>query len=418
MKVLFVHNYYRASAPSGEDAVARNERKLLEDHGVEVVSYEKFNDDIDESTLFKKIKLGFNTIWSRCSHDELLELISRTKPDLVHIHSIYPQISPSVYAACRKAGLPVAHTLHNFRFVCPGALLQRNGKPCEDCLGRWPWKALLHRCHRGSLATTGVLVAMLCLMRLRGGPARGVNRFIATTDFAKSRLVAGSIPAELIEVKPNFLPQAPLCVNGDRENYAVFVGRLSAEKGVATLIHAWRELGNMPLKVIGSGALRGELESLAAESGVTVDFMGVQDREVVLSVLGKAQFLVVPSECYETFGMVVIEAYACGTPVLVARLGALEKIVVEGETGLYFEPGNSADLARKAKLLVSNPAMARSMGEKGRQLFLEKFTPEQNFRMLMDIYRRALQNFAPEKGEPETDKFRNAMETEGAAEIG
>ena len=393
MKVLLIHNYYRSSAPSGEDSVARNERKLLEDNGVEVVLYEKLNDHIADTTFLDKIVLGVNTIWSSRSHSEVLTLLHSVQPDVVHIHSIYPQISPSVYSACNLAGVPVVHTLHNYRYVCPGALLQRNGKPCEDCLGALPWKALLHRCCRGSLAATGAIVGMICLMRMRSTSSRQVNRFIAVSEFARMRLAAGGLPAELIEVKPNFLPQTPAATSEDRDRYAVYVGRLTKEKGVHTLVDAWRDVEGLTLKIIGAGALRPELESQAAERGGVVDFLGAQDWSSVLALLAKAQFLVVPSEWYETFGMVVIEAYACGTPVLVSRLGALEEIVVEGETGLCFEAGNACDLARKANLLASNPEMAREMGHNARKIFLEKFTPEQNFTMLMGVYQRARQDF-------------------------
>lgn len=394
MKILQVHNYYRSSAPSGEDAVARNERQLLEEHGVEVVRFEKFNDDIDKTTLPGRIALGLNTIWSRRSRVELLTLLREVKPDLVHIHSVYPQMSPSVYAACTEAGVPVVHTLHNFRYVCPAALLQRKDHPCEACLGHWPWKALLHRCCRGSLAVTGALVGMICLMRLRGAFSREVNRFIAISEFARLRLVAGGLPAALIEVKPNFLPQAPLAVAGERENYAVYLGRLTREKGVQTLIQAWHDVKGLSLKVIGAGALRPELEALAADRDGDVQFLGAQERDAVFALVGKAQFVVVPSECSETFGMVVIEAYACGTPVLVSRQGALVEIVVEGETGLSFEAGNAAELAAQANLLAADPELAREMGRKAREIYLEKYTRETNFTRLMEIYRKAQADLA------------------------
>jgi glycosyltransferase involved in cell wall biosynthesis len=392
MKILLVHNYYRSSAPSGEDAVARNERKLLEDHGVEVVVYEKFNDDLDDSTLWKKLRLAAHTVWSPRTYREVRSLLERVKPDLVHVHSIHPQVSPSVYSACRAAGVPVVHTLHNYRFVCPGALLQRDGRPCEDCLGRWPWRALRHRCCRGSLGATAAVAAMISFMRISGAFGK-VNRFVAVAQFARRQLVAGGLPPGRLEVKPNFLPEAPAQVSESRENYAVFLGRLTEEKGVRTLIHAWRDVPGLSLKIIGSGALHRDMAALAAGLGVPADFLGVLDRAAVLAVLGKARFLVVPSEWYETFGMVAIEAYACGTPVLASRLGALEEIVLEGETGLCFEAGNAADLAAQANLLAADPERARQMGHRARQVFLERFASEGNFQQLMEIYRRARQDF-------------------------
>jgi glycosyltransferase involved in cell wall biosynthesis len=392
MKIVFVHNFYRSSAPSGEDAVARNERKLLEDNGVEVIPYEKFNDDIVDSTLLSKIRLATNTIWSRRTYDEVIKLLRRVSPDIVHVHSLHPQISPSVYSACKEVEVPVVHTLHNYRYICPGALLQRNGQPCEDCVGRLPFNALRYRCYRGSLAATGPLVLMISYNRCRGRFANQVNRYIALTEFAASRLAAGGLPADRIEVKPNFLPVVPSVIK-KRLNYAVYVGRLSDEKGVKTLLSAWSSVIGLPLKVLGDGPLRTELEIKAAELALDVEFMGPRSKEEVLSFVGNALLQIVPSECYEGFPMVILEACACATPMVVSSIGSLAEVVHDGVTGLHFEAGNPADLARKVNLIASNREMAQRMGDKAREIFMEKYTTEQNFKMLMGIYQRARNDF-------------------------
>ena len=392
MKVLLIHNYYRSSAPSGEDAVARGERKLLEEHGVEVVCYEKMNDAIDDSTPLKRIALGLNTIWSRRSAGELTELLRRERPDLAHVHSLHPQISPSAYAACHRAGVPVVHTLHNYRYLCPGALLHRDGRPCEDCLGHWPLHALRHRCYRGSLLSTGAVVGMICWHRLAGTFSTGVDRFIALTEFAKSRLVLGGLPAERIAVKPNFSPWIPPPGEVRRGGYAVYVGRLS-EEGLRTLLAAWRQVRGLSLKIVGAGYLRGELESLAAELGVKVEFLGGQPRERVLDLIGGAALQVVPSEWYEGFPMVVLEAYACGTPVVASRIGSLSEVVSDGATGLLFQAGDPDDLAAKVNALAREPQRARTMGEACRRRYQESYTPEQNLRQLLQVYREARLSF-------------------------
>jgi glycosyltransferase involved in cell wall biosynthesis len=388
VRVLFIHNNYRTSAPSGEDTVARNERKLLEDNGVEIVDYQKFNDDIDESTLLSRVRLALNSVWSRTAYREISELIKRTRPDVAHVHSVHPQISPAVYAACKKGGVPVVHTLHNYRYICPGALLLRDGKPCEKCVGRWPLGALRHRCYHGSLAASAALVAMICFHRLRGSFSGEVDRYIALTEFAKARLVAGGFPEEKIEVKPNC--SAPICLNPEpRERHAVYVGRLTAEKGVRTLIAAWALVTELPLKVIGDGALRPVLEAFVREHRLEVEFLGSQPRETVLELIGRSTLQIIPSECYEGFPMAVLEAYACGTPVLASRIGGLAEVVREGVTGLFFEPGNVTELAGQVNRLGSNPRRAALLGSGGRALFQERYTQERNFQQLMAIYRRA-----------------------------
>lgn len=392
MKVLFIHNHYRTSAPSGEDAVAENERNLLEENGVVVIPYERFNDDVDDSSFLKKVRLGLGYAWSHRTYSEVSKLIRQTRPEIAHIHSIHPQISPSVYAACQDNGVPVVHTLHNYRCICPGALLLRDGLPCEECVGKLPFAALRYRCFRGSLAATGSVFWMITCNRLRGTFNKQVNRFIALTEFAASRLVAGGLPADRIEIKPNFLPVVP-AVHNIRQNYAVYVGRLTEEKGVNTLLAAWSSVIGIPLKVIGDGKLHAELECKARKLALDVEFMGTRSKEEVLRIVSSAFLQVVPSECYEGFPMVVLEAYACATPVVASRIGSLAEVVHDGATGLHFEAGNPADLARKVNDLVANRDLASRLGFQAHELFLEKYTREHNFQLLMEIYQRASEDF-------------------------
>ena len=392
MKVLFVHNHYRSSAPSGEDAAAKSECRLLEENGVETFLYEKFNDDIEDSAFFKRLRLGLDCAWSRRTYDELTGAIKKFHPDIAHIHSVHPQISPSAYAACQEMGVPVVHTLHNYRYICPGGLLLRDGRPCEDCVGKFPVNAMLHRCYRQSITATGALVWMIGYNRWRGTFRNLVNRFVALTDFAASRLAAGGIPADRIEVKPNFLHDVTVRSRAPR-TYAVYAGRLSAEKGVKTLISAWRSVEGIPLRVIGDGPLRAELEAMARARKCDVEFTGVLPKDEVLEAAGGALLQVVPSECYEGCPMAILEAFACGTPVVASRIGSLAEIVADGETGLHFAPGDPADLAGKVNALVKNTEWASRMGRSARKTYLQKYTPEMNFKMLMGIYHRAREDF-------------------------
>jgi len=392
MKLLLIHNYYRTCSPSGEDNVARSELKLLKDNGVDVFRYEKFNDDIDESTVFKKLRFGFGYAWSRKTYNEVSELIRLCRPDIAHIHSLHPQITPSVYNACHDMGVPVVHTIHNYRYICPGALLFRNGRPCEDCIGKFPFPALRHRCYRGSLAATGSVMWMLAYNRFRNTFQNRVNYYIALTEFAKSRLIAGGLPAERIGVKPNFLPEPPQ-PGGNGENYAVFVGRLSEEKGLNTLLSAWKMVNDMELKVVGDGPIRSELEIRVGKEGTNVTFLGMLPRRNLLTIVEKAKMQLVPSEWYEGFPMVIVEAYACGTPVIASRIGSLDEIILDGETGAKFEPGNPRDLSDKINILINDKQKLATMRKRARALFEEKYTAEKNFLMLMEIYKHARENF-------------------------
>lgn len=388
MKVLLVHDHYRSSAPSGEDAVFRNERTLLERKGHTVIPFERFNDEIDDRGFAKRVGLALEGAWSKRTHEDLSDLLRRTRPDVAHFHNTFPLISPSAYAACRDFGVPVVQTLHNYRLVCAGALLTRNGQPCEDCLGTTLFPALRHRCYRSSLPATAAVVWMLARNRARAVYRTLVDRYIALTKFAAGRFVAGGLPTGRIEVKPNFLPDAPPLGRGDGE-YAVYVGRLSEEKGLRTLLDAWRALERFPLKIVGEGPLRHELEMRARDGNVDVEFIGFRPHAEVLDVIAGAAFAAVPSECYEGFPMVALEAYACGTPIVASRLGSLDEIVDEGVSGIKFDPGNATDLAAKITTLLADRHALRAMRTRTRALFDENYTAERNYARLLEIYQAA-----------------------------
>ena len=391
MRVLLAHDHYRSSAPSGEDAVYRNERALLESAGIDVIPFERFNDDIDESTLSKRLRLALDTAWSRQTYDQVSEVLRRTRPHLAHFHNTFPLISPSAYAACRDNAVPVVQTLHNYRLVCAGALLMRDGHPCEDCVGTSLWPALRHRCYRGSLPATGAVVWMLARNRARGSYTTLVDRYIALTNFAAAKLVTGGLPKARVEVRPNFLPNPP-CPGAGGGGYAVFVGRLSEEKGVRTLLDAWQSIKGFPLKMLGDGPLREELEQRARREALPVEFLGYRPREQVLAAMLNADVHIVPSECYEGFPMVVLEAYACGTPILASRIGSLAEVVVDGTTGMTFEAGDPADLARRLEELRANPLRLHAMRRAARALFEERYTAEHGLAKLLEIYGRAIED--------------------------
>lgn len=392
MKILLSHDYYRSNAPSGEDAVFKNECELLEKNGNEIFRYERFNDDIDESTLLKRVTLARESVWSDKTYEDVSSLLHRIRPDIAHFHNTFPLISPSAYAACQDNQVPVVQTLHNFRLICAGGMLMRDGRPCEDCVGTSLLPALLHRCYRGSITATSALVWMLGSNRFRGTYKTLVNRYIALTNFSAGRLKAGGIPEGKLIVKANFLPDAPFAGRGDA-NYAVYAGRLGEEKGVRNLITAWKYVNDFPLKILGGGPLRKELEEQARRNGLQINFLGFQPREEVLNIIGQATLQIIPSECYEGFPMVVLEAFACGTPLVASRIGSLDEIVVEGETGVKFEPGDPLDLAMKINNLRSDRERLKVMRQNARDLFDKKYAPDRNYSELIAIYHSAIEDF-------------------------
>lgn len=384
MKVLFIHTHYQQ--PGGEDEAFAAEAAVLRERGHEVVELTFCNRDLEELPPWRQVEV---TLWNREAYRRMRETVRAYQADLVHVHNTFSLASPAVLHAAKTEGMPVAMTLHNYRLLCVNALFFREGRVCEDCLGRLPWRGVVHGCYRDSrLASLGV-ASMLALHRALG-TWNLVDRFIALTEFARQKFVEGGLPAEKIVVKPNFVHPDPGPGEG-RGGYALFVGRLSPEKGVGTLLRAWGLLGGrVPLKVVGDGPLAGEVRE-AARRLPGVEWLGRKSPEEVYALMGEAAFLVFPSEWYETFGRVAIEAFAKGTPVVASRIGAVGEVTEDGRTGLHFRPGDPEDLAAKVEWLLAHPTELARMRREARAEYEAKYTAERNYQLLMEIYGQALE---------------------------
>jgi glycosyltransferase involved in cell wall biosynthesis len=390
MKIVAVHNTYQQ--PGGEDICFQSERDLLRDAGHEVVEYLRSNVEVEQYRgLIGQASLAKHTIWAGDTRREFRDLLVREKPDIVHVHNTFMMISPSIYWACLEAQVPVVQTLHNYRLLCPGSTFMRNHTVCEECLEHGPWRAVRYGCYRDSRSASAVIAAMLTVHRVSGTWTRAVDHFIATSNFSRGKFVAAGMPRERISVKPNFVYPDPGAKTGIGD-YALFVGRLSAEKGVPTLLAAWERLRSpIPLHIIGDGLQRRELEEQARQRGLsTVNFRGQLTRAQTLGAMREARFLVLPSECYENFPMTIAEAFASGTPVLCSRMGAMQDLVEHDRTGLHFTPGDPASLAAQVMWAWERPERLAVMGHEARREYDAKFSAERNIGMLLDIYRRSI----------------------------
>jgi glycosyltransferase involved in cell wall biosynthesis len=353
---------------------------LLRNYGNVAIEYRRHNNEIRNYGTLKKALLYFRTSWAEDSYRHIRDLCRKEKPDIVHFHNTLPLISPSAYYACKEEGIPVVQTLHNYRLICADGLLMRNGKICEECAGGNFRPALKHRCYRNSYIQTRAIVRMLKRHRKRQTYEGMVHTYIAQTEFLRQKFIQAGFPAERIIVKPNFLADPPQANYGG--DYALFLGRLSPEKGAHILIEAWKDL-DFPLKIAGDGPQREELEEVRAPD---VSFLGQVSQSEVFTLLSGARFLVFPSLCYESFPRVLVESFACGKPVVASRLGAAAEIMEDRKTGFLFEPGNPDDLAAKAKLLIADPALSQELGRNARAQFEEKYTAEKNYEQLLRIY--------------------------------
>jgi glycosyltransferase involved in cell wall biosynthesis len=391
MRILVVHNGYQKHG--GEDVVVEAEERLLRAHGHSVVRYRRHNEELRGRGPLGILTAGMQTVWSKASAREVAALLAKEKPGVVHFHNIFPLISPAAYYACAEANVPVVQTLHNYRLLCPGAYFLRDGRVCEECLGRSvPWPGVVHGCYRESRAATAAVATMLAVHRVMKTWREKVGVYIALSDFARKKFIEGGLPGERIVVKPNFVDPDPGLKCGAGE-FALYVGRLSVEKGLRVLLGAWGRLQEkIPLRIAGDGPLK---EEIAAEIKTrelsSVELLGRRAPSEIVSLMQGARFLVLPSVCYENFPLAVAEAFACGLPVIASRLGSMAEIVADGDTGLHVAPGDSAELAAKADWAWRNPGRLQEIGKAGRQEYVSKYGPEQNYKRLMGIFERAIE---------------------------
>lgn len=383
--MLVVHTQYQQ--PGGEDAVVAAEAALLREHGVRLESFILQNRDLEAMPRWRQAQA---TLWNGRTCEELRAAIRKVSPDVVHIHNTFALASPAVVQAARSGGVPVVMTLHNYRLLCVNALLFREGRICEACVGRLPWRGALYGCYRNSRPASAVVAAMLSFHRALGTWDR-VDRFIALTKFARGKFLAAGLPPDKVVVKPNFVHADPGPGDG-RGGYALFVGRLSPEKGVGTLLRAWELLGGkVPLRIVGDGPLAAEVQR-AAERLSGVEWLGLKEPQEVYDLMKAASFLVFPSEWYEGFPRVLAEAFAAGLPVVSTALGSQGALVDDGRTGLHFRPGDPEDLAAKVEWLLCHPTELARMRREARAEYEAKYTAERNYRMLMGIYAQAIEH--------------------------
>jgi glycosyltransferase involved in cell wall biosynthesis len=385
MKILACHNYYQQ--PGGEDLSFEAEVGLLESRGHEVVRFIRDNDDIKWTNGWKAAAA---TLWNRQTYRDVRELIRREHPDVMHCTNIFPLISPAAYASAQAEGVPVVQTLGNYRMFCSNALLMRDNRICEDCLGkRLAWPAVVHACYRESRVASTVVVAMQAFHRARQTWDRDVDCYVALTEFSRRKYADNGLPATKIAVKPNFVFPDPGPGEG-RGSYAIFVGRLSPEKGIDTLLSAWQLLKRpVPLKIVGDGPLADRVRA-AAQQNPSIEWLGHCPVEQLLSLVGDATCLVMPSICYEGFPRTIAEAYSRGTPVIASRLGAMAEIIRDGRTGRLFTAGDPRQLAELLDALFSDSHALIGMRHPARSEYEDHYTADANYKMLIGIYRKVI----------------------------
>jgi glycosyltransferase involved in cell wall biosynthesis len=377
-----LHNRYQIAG--GEDAAVRQEVSMLRGAGATVDLLEVSNDHI--TGLWQRAATAFNLAYSTRSRELVRARIAGFRPDIVHVHNFFPVLTPAIYDADSR--IPFIQTLHNYRLLCSNALLFRENSPCDECLGKSvPWPAVYHACYRGSYAGSAAVALMSAVHKLRDTWNTRVSRFIALTEFARALFVKHlGIDAAKIAVKANAAADPGL---GDgKGGYALFAGRLSSEKGIATLIAA-AECGlGMPLKVAGAGPMSASIEQAAARG--VLEYMGFKTQSEVSRLMQGARALLLPSLWYEGLPMVIPEAFATGLPVVASNIGALASLVTHGRNGMLAPAGDAGALAEAVRSIAASPSVEASLRSEARVTYERQYRPEANVESLLEIYRGAL----------------------------
>lgn len=381
MRVLIIQNHYIGFG--GDDVVVAAETSLLQSKGHEVSLWSLRNDDLIH--LGPKIETALNSTYNHKVKAALAKHIAEFRPDVMHCHNLFPRITPAAYDAAREASVPVVQTLHDFRsFCCAGAFLYRKGRPCELCVTGSSYWGAWYRCYRESWVGSLLLAHALDVHRRRKTLQRQIQRFIALSEVSKCRFVAAGLPDERISVKPNFI-RDPGYTRSESRNGGLFVGRLSPEKGLTTLIKAWERIP-YPISILGDGPL---MEAVRKVSNPWMTWLGHRPNAEVGHFMNQAEFLVMPSEWIEGFPMVIVEAFANGLPVIASRLGAMTQIIDDGVTGLHFTPGDANDLAVKVDWAIAHPGRMAEMGLAARRVYEARYNEHENYRQLIQIYEAA-----------------------------
>lgn len=390
MKILAIHNYHRKGSASGDDQVYKSETALLEQHGNTVVRYTVSNDEFDSAGAIGKIKSTFGMMWSFKNYNAVKELIKKEKPDIVHIHTFFPLLSPSILYAAKRCGVPVVATLHDTRFICPCSTSLRRTQLCNECGDGHYLRMCKYGCFKNSRLQSLIVACIFEYHRIRKSFYKQIDKYICLNENQISLLTDIGFDKSKIVKKYNFVPDEEVNLkavkdDGLPERYVVFYGRIGEEKGICVLMKIWEQLPDVPLVVMGGGPLEDEFNAWA-EGKTNVYFLGYTQHDHCLSIVKGSEFVVFPSIWYEGCSMVEIETESLGKALVATDLGFSAEAIENGVNGYKIPLGDTDGFIKTINKLWKDPEKCKVMGERARADYEAKYLPEHNYTQLMGIY--------------------------------
>ncbi|MCS7004616.1 MAG: glycosyltransferase family 4 protein [Cytophagales bacterium] len=376
MKILLIHNRYKEQG--GEDVIFETDIQELSKRGHQVETLVFDNSHIEVETFLQKIHIGIASFYNQKAFKQTEKIIQTFRPNVVHVHNFFYVASPSIFYAAKCQNVPTVLTLHNYRLLCANALLMRENRICEDCVSKvFPLDGIIHKCFKNSAIQSAQITFITSLHKILGTWKKAIDHYIALTEFAKQKIVNSSlqIPAHKISVKPNAVPDYGFSPAKDRENFFLFVGRLSPEKGIDTLLDLAKNNRQIHIKIIGKGELSQKVRAFAEECG-NVTYLGEQPKNKVIEYLKKCRALVFPSTWYEGLPTIILEAFSTGTPVIARNIDNLSSIVRNQQNGILLEFEKAKDL----------PFISENLYIRARKEFLTFYNFEECYRIQEKIY--------------------------------
>ncbi len=399
MKVLQVSQ--NLFVRGGSDRMFLDTCALLKRHGHEVIPFVARHPQNDESpwSSYFPVAANFDSpgpmdtlryVYSRPAARAIRKLIREYRPDVAHLHIYYGKLTASILPVLKAEGVPVVHTMHEYRQISPNYTLVHNDRIDESCCGIHAWRAAAKRFNRGSLTRSALAVFEWYVSRMVGSQ-RSIDRFIAISDFQKQKMAEHGVPADRITRIYNFVEpcEAAVGVTG-QGGYFLYFGRVERIKGVFTLADAAAKMPGITVKIVGEGDAKADLaDHLKRHQIGNVELVGFTRGEELKALIHGSLATVLPAKWYEPFGLTVLESFAQCRPVIASRIGALPELIADGQDGLLFEPGDVSGLCEKMWELVDDPARADTMGRAGHATLIERFTPDVHYDQLMRVYREA-----------------------------